>query len=133
MSDVFLDTVGLIAILNHADQWHAAAAEALKALQARNSGFVTTDLIFYEAGNALSRTSLRAAVDNLRAELRDQSRIHRASEADCELAWHRYQSGRPGDASIVDCISFAVMRRLGLAEVFTNDQHFTVAGFTTLF
>jgi len=34
---------------------------------------------------------------------------------------------------IVDCISFAVMRRLGLTEAFTNDQHFTAAGFTTLF
>jgi uncharacterized protein len=38
-----------------------------------------------------------------------------------------------GDASIVDCISFAVMRRLGLTEVFFNDQHFVAAGFTTLF
>ena len=26
-----------------------------------------------------------------------------------------------------------VMRRLGLTEAFTNDQHFQAAGFTTLF
>jgi len=38
-----------------------------------------------------------------------------------------------GDAGIVDCVSFTVMRRLGLTEAFTNDRHFQAAGFTTLF
>ena len=33
----------------------------------------------------------------------------------------------------VDQLSFRVMRRLGLTEAFTNDQHFQAAGFTTLF
>ena len=33
----------------------------------------------------------------------------------------------------VDQLSFQVMRRLGLTEAFTNDQHFQAAGFTTLF
>lgn len=47
--------------------------------------------------------------------------------------WQEYESGRPGDPGIVDCISFAVMRRHGLTEAYTNDQHFTAAGFTTLF
>jgi len=30
-------------------------------------------------------------------------------------------------------VSFAVMRRLGITEAFTNDRHFGAAGFTTLF
>ena len=30
-------------------------------------------------------------------------------------------------------VSFVVMRRLGVAEAFTNHQHFSVAGFTVLF
>jgi predicted nucleic acid-binding protein len=133
VSDVFLDTVGLIAILNHTDQWRASAAAALSDLHVKRRGFITTDLIFYEAGNALSRTPLRAAVDNLRIELRDQGKIKPPSESDCELAWQLYRQGSTGGASIVDCISFAVMRRLGLAEAFTNDQHFAAAGFTPLF
>jgi predicted nucleic acid-binding protein len=36
-------------------------------------------------------------------------------------------------AGIVDQISFAVMRRLGLTEAFSNDHHFQAAGFTLLF
>jgi len=133
VSDVFLDTVGMVAILNRADQWHAPASKALGVLEAGRKGFITTDLIFYEAGNVLARTRLRLAVDDLRTELQGQNRIHCPEEADCELAWQAFRNGRPGDAGIVDCISFAVMRRLGLTEVFTHDQHFTAAGFTILF
>jgi predicted nucleic acid-binding protein len=38
-----------------------------------------------------------------------------------------------GRTRIVDQISFAVMRRLGLTQAFTNDNHFRAAGFETLF
>ena len=37
------------------------------------------------------------------------------------------------DAGIVDLVSFAVLRRLGITQVFTNDKHFTAAGFEVLF
>jgi predicted nucleic acid-binding protein len=133
VSDVFLDTVGVLALLNHSDQWRADALVAFNALQANRRGFMTTDLVFYEAGNALARTSLRAAVDALRVELRDQDRIESPTNADCEAAWQFYRQAAAGAASIVDCISFAVMRRLGLTDVFSNDQHFQAAGFQTLF
>lgn len=42
-------------------------------------------------------------------------------------------SEESGGASIVDHVSFAVMRRLGLSKAFTNDRHFRGAGFETLF
>ena len=50
-----------------------------------------------------------------------------------EEAWAAYSRGEAGEAGIVDHLSFRVMRRLGLTEAFTNDQHFRAAGFTTLF
>lgn len=55
------------------------------------------------------------------------------TKQDCELAWHDYDQGQPGTAGIVDCVSFIVMRRLGITEAFTNDQHFQDAGFKILF
>jgi predicted nucleic acid-binding protein len=59
--------------------------------------------------------------------------IETPTELDWRNAWHAYERGVAGNPGIVDCISFAVMRRLGLTEAFTNDQHFTAAGFRTLF
>ena len=41
--------------------------------------------------------------------------------------------GDAGHAGIVDHISFVVMRRLEIADAFSNDGHFQAAGFTTLF
>jgi len=51
---------------------------------------------------------------------------------DLDRAWADYVRGAAGSAGIVDPISFAAMRRLGLTEAFTNDAHFRAAGFTTL-
>jgi len=52
---------------------------------------------------------------------------------DWDEGWRLYDQSFANRAGIVDCISFAVMRRYGLTEVFSNDQHFSAAGFTTLF
>jgi len=48
-------------------------------------------------------------------------------------AWAAYERGEAEQAGIVDHLSFAVMRRLRLNDVFTNDQPFQAAGFTPLF
>ena len=55
------------------------------------------------------------------------------SEDDWKQAWKAYERGDAAQAGIVDHVSFTVMRRLGIAEAFTNDRHFQAAGFTTLF
>jgi predicted nucleic acid-binding protein len=34
--------------------------------------------------------------------------------------------------NLTDCISMSVMRREGISEVLTNDDHFTQEGFLTL-
>ena len=50
-----------------------------------------------------------------------------------ETAWSHFVRGTAGSAGIVDHVSFAVMRRLGITQAFTNDKHFSAAGFQVLF
>ena len=50
-----------------------------------------------------------------------------------EQAWTASGVGEADQAGIVDHVSFIVMRREGLSQVFSNDHHFQAASFKTLF
>lgn len=55
------------------------------------------------------------------------------TQREIETAWTAYEHADAAGAGIVDQVSFAVMRRLGITEALTNDHHFHAAGFTVLF
>ena len=133
MSPVFLDTVGLLAIWDTSDQWHEAASSAYRLMLEQGRSLTTTPQVLNECGNAASRRAYREDVCALRELLLDERLLVEPSGEEIDDAWVEFREGEPGDAGIVDLISFAVMRRLGLTDAFTNDRHFKVAGFTTLF
>jgi hypothetical protein len=133
MNPVFLDTVGLLALWSRTDQWHAAAKRAFDALTATERVLLTTTFVLLECGNAAVRRPFRREVSLLRRRLESAGLLVAPSNADWQLAWGAYDHGEAAQAGIVDCVSFAVMRRLGITEAFTNDQHFRAAGFEILF
>jgi predicted nucleic acid-binding protein len=133
MKQVFLDTVGMIAVWDNTDQWHIAATAAYERLHAQSSRLITTPLILYECGNSAARRPYRADVNELREFLKKENLLIEPTPQEIEAAWAAYDRGEAAQAGIVDHISFVVMRRLGIQEVFTNDRHFQAAGFTTLF
>jgi predicted nucleic acid-binding protein len=133
MRRVFLDTVGLIALWEESDQWHVAAEQALSALSIPAAQLVTTSLILLECGNAAARKPYRMDVEQLRRRMLFDQTLVEATVEEIAQAWRDYAARSTGDAGIVDHVSFIVMRRLGIAEAFTNDRHFRAAGFRTLF
>jgi len=133
MNGVFLDTVGMIAVWDDTDQWHAAAHAAYRAMLAQGRRPITTSLVLCECGNAAARRPYRSDVNELREFLMHEQLVVDPLPDEVEEAWAAYSRGEAGEAGIVDHLSFRVMRRLGLTEAFTNDQHFRAAGFTTLF
>lgn len=133
MRTIFLDTVGLVATWDTSDQWHAAASLAMRQLLSSPCRMVTTSFVMLECANTAARTPYRADVVALREELTDYGNLILPDQEDERAAWQAYQRGEAGRAGIVDHVSFAVMRRLGLTEAFTNDHHFASAGFVTLF
>jgi uncharacterized protein len=66
MNPVFLDTVGLIAVWDDTDQWHAGAKAAYQRLLAQARPLTTTHLVLCECGNAAARRPYRADVKVLR-------------------------------------------------------------------
>jgi predicted nucleic acid-binding protein len=133
MSDIFLDTVGLIALWDETDQWQEAASRAMATLNVPGIRYITTTYILLECGNAAARKPYRRDVCLLRDRLDREGCLIVPTDADLAEAWTAYQRGDATSAGIVDHISFAVMRRLGITEAFTNDRHFRSAGFHTLF
>jgi predicted nucleic acid-binding protein len=68
-----------------------------------------------------------------RDRLVQQNDLIEPSASEIDAAWSAYRGAGAGGASIVDHISFIVMRRMGVTDVFSNDRHFKAVGFNTLF
>ena len=133
MTDVFLDTVGMIAVWDDTDQWYAGAKAAYTLLLSQGRKLVTTQLVLCECGNASARRTYRSDVCDLRRTLMQEGLLTEPAAQEIEHAWAAYERGEAGQAGIVDHVSFQVMRRLGITEAFTNDKHYQAAGFTVLF
>ena len=131
---VFLDTFGLIALLNRDDEYHRSAAAAFGRIGEAGRTVVTTNLVLGELGNGLARTPLRAEVGWLIGQLHTDPastvvHVDRKTFADgVDLYVKR------GDKfwGLVDCVSFVIMRAMGLADAFTADHHFRQAGLNCL-
>lgn len=133
MNVVFVDTVGLLAVWNREDQWHEDARRAYSLLNPDSTTLFATTLVLAECGNALARTSFRPEIDEFRKRLEAGGTLIWPTTEDWETAWTAYRRGDSDRASLVDHISFQVMRRVQITQAFTNDRHFRAAGFVTLF
>lgn len=133
MNTIFLDTVGLVALWDQRDQWHPAAKACLATIDPLATRFVSTSLVMVECANYAARRLYRLEVVRMRDDLGMAGDLYEPSTDEVHQAWDDYARGMAGSASVVDLTSFAVMRRLGITEAFTNDKHFAAAGFKVLF
>jgi len=133
MRTVFLDTVGLLATWDASDQWHAAALQVYETMLAQRLPVITSTFVMLECGNAAARRPYRSTVARFREHMEAAGRLLVPTDDDCKAAWTAYAQRTVADAGIVDHVSFTLMRRMGIEEVFSNDRHFKAAGFQTMF
>jgi len=127
---VFVDTSYYVARIMPRDQWHGAALEAVQP----EMTFFTSSLIVNEVISLLqSRGHLSAALTFLESVRRsDQVQITYPDPALQTEAWDLFGRWGGSGATGVDCVSFAMMSRLGIRMAFTFDAHFRAAGFETI-
>lgn len=128
---IFIDTSFLAAVAlprdalhQHAKSWSTRITEKL----------LTTDFVLCEFANGLSKPENRRPMhDTLRWLGNDPDIvIVEASRAWIEAGLKLHQA-RPDKAwSLIDCISFEVMRSAGIKQALTHDHHFEQAGFEAL-
>ncbi|BBO31006.1 type II toxin-antitoxin system VapC family toxin [Lacipirellula parvula] len=131
---IFIDTSALLARYVERDQHFAAARECWAELLSSETMLVTSCHVVVETLTLLGRrTDYKFAAERARRLYAStQFTILRAteqSEIDA-VAWFERMAGVK--ASFTDCISFSLMQRLGISDVFTFDDDFTHAGFRVI-
>jgi uncharacterized protein len=131
LNPIFIDTLFIVALINQRDQYHDQAVK----LADRYEGhpLLITDAVLLEIGNTLARAYKREAIAIIEQILSSEEvQIAHLTPALFEQAFTVYGSHQDKDWSLVDCISFVVMRNAGATQVLTFDRHFVQAGFEVL-
>lgn len=129
---VFVDTSAICALLNANDEAHERAALAWRRLRGADAQFLTTNYVLLETTavlqNRLGLDAVAALANNIAPVLNIEWVTPELHEAATEALF----AANRRDLSLVDCVSFATMRRLGLRQAFTLDPHFRRQGFECL-
>lgn len=131
MKRVFADTNYFVALLNRNDEHHAAAHQAKRGLTAVH--LITTDevlgefLTFFCGLGPKARHAAVQVVEGLRRDTRVT--VVEQSRATFDSGLDRYKRFADKEWSLVDCVSFELMRRDSITEALTDDHHFEQAGF----
>ena len=130
MSAVFADTSGLLALLHAKDAYHGRAARAFATLKAREAALISTSFVLVETyaliGRRLGLDAVRTFRDDLAPLLEIVWVDHELHETALDLLLER----RSRDLSLVDAVSFLVMRARRLTEAFAFDPHFEAEGYS---
>ncbi len=126
---VFVDTSAFLAVVNRDDRHHVQARDVWERLIHEDAILICTNYVIVETlaliqhrfGMAVVKAFQEDVVPILQIEWVDQT-LHQAGVAALLTANRR-------QLSLVDCISFATARNLGITAVFAFDAHFVEQGF----
>jgi uncharacterized protein len=127
----FADSFFFIALLVEADQAHSQAVQIINAL---DYPLVTTSWVLTEVADALAAPGARDEVVRMLDVLHrhDLVTILPADQEQFDAGIDLYRNRSDKRWSLTDCISFAVMRKLGMTDALTGDRHFEQAGFIAM-
>ena len=131
MNAVFADSSYYIALYSQGDRFHGIARKLSRKLRCR---LVLSEFILTELGAALSsgkdRDLFLLLVRSLRSD--PNANVVPASHELFDRGLALFASRPDKSWSLVDCISFCVMKEHSLSHALTSDRHFEQAGFGIL-
>ena len=129
----FVDTSAFYAVLDRDDKNHRAAGAAWEHLLRNNAVLLTTNYVLVETNSLLQN---RLGMDSLRVfqeQIAPPVSVEWISRAQHEAAVLAVLTAGRRKLSLVDCVSFAVMREAGIRNAFAFDSHFVEQGFECKF
>jgi uncharacterized protein len=130
--NVFVDTSAFFAVMDASDDRHAEACSEWDRLLSARDALRTTNYVLMET---LALLQIRIGLDCVRvfsADVLPVLSVFWVDEGVHRSAHHALLVAARRNLSLVDCVSFEAMRRLGLGEAFCFDPHFAEQGFRTL-
>ena len=127
---VFVDTSALFALLDAEDSGHSLAFPAWGSGIDECAGFVTTNYVLVETISLVQRRLGIDAVRILIDEMLPMIDTIWVTDADHATSLSLLLMAGRRHLSLVDCVSFTVMRRLGIRAYLGLDPHFEEQGFT---
>lgn len=124
MNAVFADTSGLVALLSTTDDNHARAKRAFGNLRARQALLVSTSYVLVETYALVGRRLGLDAVRSFRADFGPLIDVVWVDETLHNAGVDLLLDRRKRLISLVDAVSFMVMRQRSVAEAFAIDPHF---------
>lgn len=125
----FVDTSAFFALLDRDDKNHPLAERCLRKLFANDTVLITSNYVLVESFALIQR---RLGMDALRVFQTNMTPVVRVEFVSPEL--HRLGvsavlAASRRNLSLVDCVSFEIMRSLSIQSAFTFDDHFREQGF----
>lgn len=128
---LFIDTAGWVALVWSKDSEHARAHDFIDH-GARGHRFVTSEAVLSETVTVLRVRGgygiACAFLDSLNSPDNPTEIVYTDSVLR-EEASDIFRKAHDQTFSFVDCLSFAIMRRMNLRDAFTFDEHFARFGF----
>lgn len=130
--NTYIDTSAVLALFDADDPRHEAAAAAWSKLMGGDEQVITSNYVVVETISLLHRRFGVSTANRFLADMLPSIGVEWIGEVVHAVAVSALLiSGRRGP-SLVDCVSFEIMRRMDIGTAFAYDKHFVDAGFEVL-
>jgi len=132
--EVFVDTGAWIALAEVLDPYHERALAQWERLRRGGIRLSTSVAVVLETFTFLDRRGSRELALRWKDGLAAVGRLEvvECRAADLDAAWAYFDRKELHKLSLVDALSFVIMRRRGIHSAFAFDTHFAAAGFRCL-
>lgn len=130
--NIFVDTSAFYAVLDQDDDKHRKAANTWADIIEQNSGLVTSNYVLLETMALLQSRIGMEAVRGFQNDVVPVVRIEFVTFELHAIGVAALLAAAKRKLSLVDCVSFEIVRNLGIEAVFAFDAHFRAYGFRVL-
>jgi predicted nucleic acid-binding protein len=129
---IFIDTAAFYALLDRDDSNHRKAKRIWSHVLEVENVFITSNYVLVESIALMQNRLGMEAVRGFQANILPLINIEWVDADVHNSGLNALLTSSKRRLSLVDCISFEIMRSSGIKDVFTFDSHFIEQGFTTV-